>query len=69
MELIHGVYCTIQDLHHICVCARVTEAEKVMLLNKGLLSADTNETKNSLTWKLKYKNCLQPECLLLIHIK
>lgn len=52
-----------------CVCARVTEAEKVMLLNKGLLSADTNETKNSLTWKLKYKNCLQPECFLLIHIK
>lgn len=69
MELSYGVYCTVQDLDHKHVLVCVTEAEKVMMLNKGLLSADTNETKNSLTWKLKYKNSLQPECPLSIHIK
>lgn len=47
----------------------VAEVEKVVLLNKGPLSADTNNTKNPLTWKVKYKIYFQPECLLPIHIK
>lgn len=50
-----------------CVC--VAEVEKVMLLNKGPLSANTNRTKTPLTWKLKYKIYFQPECLLPIHMK
>lgn len=55
----------------VCVhaCMRVAEVEEVVMLNKGLLSADTNGTKNSLTWKLKYKIYFQPECPLPIHIK
>lgn len=52
---------------HACMC--VAEVEEVVTLNKGLLSADTNGTKNSLTWKLKYKTYFQPECPLPIHIK
>lgn len=47
----------------------VAEVEEVVLLNKEVLSADTNKTKNPLTWKLKYKIYFQPECLLPIHIK
>lgn len=47
----------------------IAEVEKVVMLNKGPLSADSNDTKNSLTWKLKYKIYFQPECLLPIRIK
>lgn len=42
------------------VCA--AEVEKVELLNKELLSVDTNKTKNPLIWM--YKIYFQPECLL-----
>lgn len=44
------------DLHLVCV--HVAGVEKVVMLNKELLSADTNETKNSLTLKLKVQNLL-----------
>lgn len=45
MELNRGVYCPIQDPHHVRVCTHVAEAEKVRTLNKGLLSADTRDKK------------------------